>query len=133
MIADHKAAFEYDWRARLSLPLNAVGRSMSWGEALRVTERLSLDPSSHVAAAISGWDHPITFEAIVAMNQYDLDHQIAWAQGGKKGGRPKPYPRPWPTTKTKRKTKPDASLTQDQIIAALRMAGHDAPIPTRPA
>jgi hypothetical protein len=103
---------------------------MSWGEALRITKQLSIDPSSHVAAAVSGWDHPITHDAIVLMSLFDLQHQIAWAQSGRKGPRPKPYPRPWSSNTTKR-AKPDARLTQSEIIAALRAAGHYGPLPTR--
>lgn len=131
MIDAHRGAFEYEWRARFQLPLTAIGRSMSWGEAYRITTMLANDPTSHVAAAISGWDHPVSFEALALMNLFDLTHQIAWRQGGSKGPRPTPYPRPWRNRTTKR-AKPDASLTQDEIIAALRRAGHTAPIPVRP-
>lgn len=103
---------------------------MSWGEALRLTERLATDSSSFVAAALAGWDHPVSHGSIVLMNLFDLTHQIAWAQGGGKGSKPKPYPRPWTQTDTgRRKAKPDESLTQAEIVAALRAAGHTAPLP----
>jgi hypothetical protein len=132
LIDAHRGAFEYDWRARFSLPLTVVGKSMTWGEAGRLTQELAGEPSSRVCAAIGGWDHPTTWEALAVLNLFDLTHQIAWAQGGGKGQRPKPHSRPWPTTKTGRhKAKPDASLTQDEIIAALRAAGHTAPLPTK--
>jgi hypothetical protein len=128
LIDAHRGAFEYDWRARLSLSLRAIGRSMSWGEALRITQQLSRDSSSHVAAAVSGWDHPLSNDAIVLMNLFDLQHQIAWAQSGGKGRRPKAYPRPWASRETKRTR---THLSQDEIVAALRAAGHTAPLPTR--
>lgn len=103
---------------------------MSWGEAFRLTERLFLDPSSHVAAAVCEWAHPVTWDAIVAMNDYDLKHQIAWVQGGKKGPRPEPYVRPWPD-KVRKHLTPGKSLTQDEVLAALRAAGHDGEVPSR--
>lgn len=128
MIDAHKAAFEYDWRTRFRRPLAAVGKSMTWGEALRLTERLLHDPSAHVAASVAGWDHPVSWDALVAMDTYDLEHQIAWAQGGKKGSRPKPYPRPWPD-RVKKILRP--SVTQDEVVEALRAAGHTDPVPIR--
>jgi hypothetical protein len=87
-----------------------------------------VDPSSHVAASISGWTEPMSREALVAMDMFDFTVLCRWIDGGKKGPAPKPYPRPWPK-QSKKRVKPDASLTQEQIIAALRAAGHTAPIP----
>jgi hypothetical protein len=101
---------------------------MTWGEALRLVNRLVLDPSSHVAAAISGWSEPMSRESLALMDLFDLQVLFRWVDGGKKGQKPKPYPRPWPA-QTKKRVKPDASLTQEQIVAALRAAGHTAPLP----
>lgn len=128
LIDAHRGAFEYDWRTRFHLPLKVVGRSMTWGEAIRLTRALMLDPASAVCAAFNEFDRPTPREALVLMDLYDLYHQIAWSKAGGKGPKPKPYPRPWPAS-TKRRTGPDKSLTQDQIIAALRAAGHTAPLP----
>lgn len=125
MIDAHRGAFEYDWRTRFHLPLQAVGRRMSWGEAYRLTQILVQDPSSHVAASLAGLEYPITRVDLVLRDLYDLTHAIA---AGKK--RPKPYPRP---EVKKKRVQPDKSVTQDQIVAALRMAGHTAPLPTRAA
>lgn len=102
---------------------------MSWGEALRHTHTLAGDLSSHVGAALSGLKYPVTREAVVLMDLYDLEHHIAWAEAGGKGSAPRPYERPWHTETGPRKTKPDASLTQAEIVAALRAAGHTAPLP----
>lgn len=96
---------------------------MSWGEALRLTQVLAQDVSSAVGAALTGWDYPATREALVLMDLYDAFAQVNFQK-------PKPYPRPWPERSTKR-AKPDASLTQEEIVAALRKAGHTAAIPTR--
>jgi len=101
---------------------------MTYGEALRLVHVLVTDPSTRTAASLAGWDHPASRELLALMDLYDLTHYIAWAQGGSKGQKPKPYPRPWPDRKTVR-TKP--TVTQEQIIAALREAGHTAPLPTR--
>lgn len=120
----HRGAFEHDWRARFSLPLTAIGtRRMEWGEAIRLMQALALDSSTMVAAALAGWDYPVSAEALVLMNVHDI---LAGAYLKK----PEFWPRPWPD-KVKKRSKPDASLTQEEIIAALRKAGHTAPIPTR--
>lgn len=128
MIDAHRGAFEYDWRTRFGKPLRVVGRSMSWGEALRLTKILLSDPSSLVTAHAAGWEHPVTREDMVLRDLFDLTHQAALA-GSKK--RAKPYPRPWKTARSR--TKPAASVTQADILAALRHAGHTAPIPLKEA
>lgn len=101
---------------------------MTWGEAIRHAHTLASDPSSMIAAALHGWDHPVTREALALMDLFDLQHQIAWAQGGKKGPRPKPYPRPWPDRK---KSRPRPTVTPQVAIAALRAAGHTAELPSK--
>lgn len=93
-----------------------------------MTVELAADPSSRVGAALNGWSRPASRLELVLMDQFDLSHQIAWGQGGGKGPKPKPYPRPWPD-RQKSRTKPH--VTQEQVIAALRFAGHEAPIPTQ--
>lgn len=85
----HRGAFEYEWRARFHLPLTVVGRSMSWGEAVRLTERLCADPSSAISAALSGWEYPATLEALALWDLYDLQHM------SKSKRKPPKYPRPW--------------------------------------
>lgn len=100
---------------------------MTWGEAFRHTTTLAGDPSTQLASALSGWGRPVSREQAVLMDLYDLQHLIAWSQGGSKGSKPKPYPRPWQVDNTRR-VKP--SVSQDEVIRALRFAGHTAPIPT---
>lgn len=100
---------------------------MSWGEALRITERLAVDPSSQIGAALAGWTHPVSHEALVLMNLFDLTHQIAWAQAGGKGKRPTRHPRPW-ADETKKRAKP--TVSQERVLAALRAAGHAGPVPS---
>lgn len=108
------------------MPISAVGRSISWGEAYRLTQQLATDPASRVGAAINGWEFPVSREVLVLMDLFDLTHQIAWRQGGSKGARPKPYPRPM---RGKRKTRPRPTISQSAVMEALRAAGHTAPAP----
>ncbi len=65
---------------------------MMWGEAWRLTGLLAVDPSSQVAAALSGWYHPIDRVDLTLRDLYDLTHAVG-AAGSKQ--KPKPYPRPW--------------------------------------
>jgi hypothetical protein len=95
LIEEHRAAFAYDWRTRFHLPLDALddGR-MSLAEACLLLRGLAADPSSHVAAALGGWSHPMSREALIAADTWDL---LAAAHSDKKR-RTKPYPRPWKST-----------------------------------
>lgn len=99
---------------------------MRWGEALRLTAILATDTSSHVAAALNGWERPASMHELALLDLYDLTHMAAWSQGGGKGKRPKPYPRPWPD---RSKTVMTPTVTQEQVIEALRFAGHTMPLP----
>ena len=89
MIDAHRGAFEYDWRTRFHKPLKVVGKSMTWGEAIRLTAVLQLDPGSAVGAALAKFDHPTSREALILMDLYDSTEM---ARAGRKA---KPYPRPW--------------------------------------
>lgn len=62
---------------------------MTWGEAYRLARTLSADPSTALCAALAGWAHPVTREAMALMDLYDLQHT------SKAKRRPRPYPRPW--------------------------------------
>lgn len=62
---------------------------MTWGEALRMVQTLRADPSSALAAACEGWDHPVSREVAVLMDLWDLEA----AKSGAK--RPPKYPRVW--------------------------------------
>lgn len=95
---------------------------MLWGEALRLTQILACDPSSWVGAAINELDHPIERVDLTLRDLYDLQHQ------SKAKRKPKPYPRPWPD---RTKSRPRPSVSPQVAIAALRAAGHTAPLPER--
>lgn len=111
----HRGAFEHDWRARFHMPLREIGRSMTWGEALRLTEVLAHDPSSMVCAAIAGWEHPFSWEAIILADVFD----VQLAQASQK--RPKPWPRPW-LKRERRNLGRGTSMSIEQLEAVLAAA-----------
>lgn len=88
-MAKHRGAFEYDWRTRFHLPLRVVGRSMTWGETVRLVQHLAGDPSSALCAALNEWDYPLSREAIVLADLFDLQHL------SKAKRKPPTYTRPW--------------------------------------
>jgi hypothetical protein len=121
LIEDHPTAIAYDFRTRFGLPVTAVfdGR-IGWEEAWQLVQELALDPTSHLAAAVAGWDHPMSREALILADQFDL---TVAANSDRKKGKPKPYPRPF---KRKGASTRSAKPTVDQaaIDAALRARGH---------
>lgn len=62
---------------------------MGWAEAYRLMVQLCLDPASHVAAALAGWQRPASDGALVIADLFDLQHR------SKSKRKPKPYPRVW--------------------------------------
>lgn len=126
LIEEHKGAIEYDWRTRFQKPAKIIGtEKMTYGEAWRLVHILAGDPSSQIATALGAWSHPVTREDIVLRDLFDLQQAVAMAGSKKK---PTPYPRPWPT-KVSKGLAPGADITQDQILDALRAAGHDGALP----
>lgn len=95
---------------------------MSYGEAWRLTTILLGDMSSQLAASVAGWDGPIDRIDATLRDLFDLQHQ------SKSEKKVKPYPRPWPDS-VKKHVQPDKNVTQEQILGALRFAGHTAGMP----
>lgn len=116
----HRAAFEYDWRARFHLPLSVVGTpDMSYGEAGRLAAILMADPSSQVAAAREGWDAPRSREWFVMVDLFDLTHRSL-------SKNPKPYPRPnAPAESGMRRGR--TTLSREAVVAILNAHGHSFP------
>lgn len=115
LIEEHRAAFEYDWRARFGLSLGVVPEAMPWGEAIRLTDLLRRDPSSWLAASIEGWDFPLDRATAAILDLFDLEHAKA---GGKRP--PKPHSgRPWQDKPTVQRGDA-AGRTPDEIKAILR-------------
>lgn len=121
LIEEHRAPLEYDWRAVFGLPLSSIGRSVSWGEAVRLVDELAADPATHTAAALAGWAHPWSREAALLADLFDLTLAV-------NAKNPKPYPRPWVQQGDDRKRIGDASkFSQAEIreeLARMRGATH---------
>lgn len=124
LIAAHRGAVEYDWRTRFGLGLDDIGVDQSLQEAARLAEILREDPSSAISAVLRGWEHPVSREALVLMDVFDLNHMVA--AGGKKvkphAGRPGQQGR-----KVEKRGK--TTLSREEALALLRSAGHTAPEP----
>ena len=121
LIEEHRGALEYDWRLRFGLPLSAVGASMDYGEAMRLVGILVHDPSSQIAAAVNGWDFPITRETLAVLDLYDLEGIKA------AGSKWKPHDgRPFSATPDRTVTrKGDAGgRSAEEVRAILRSLGH---------
>lgn len=87
LIDERRAAVTYDWHARFGQPIAAIGTaSMPWPEAVDLAQIIHADPSSAVAAAALGWDYPMSREALILLDTFDLQHA---ANSSK---RPKPHP-----------------------------------------
>lgn len=65
---------------------------MPWGEAWRLTGVLLADPSSHIAASVAKWAHPVTREWMVTASLYDT---FVAVNADPKKHKPTPHPRPW--------------------------------------
>lgn len=125
LIAAHRGAVEYDLRSRFGLGLRDIGERVTLPELARLVDILMADPSSMVAAAIEGWTHPISREAAVLMDLFDLN---AAAHSGKK--KPAPYPgRPWASkSDVKRERRGNAAdRSPAEIRDILNTHGHALP------
>lgn len=89
---------------------------MSWGEAIRLTEILLVDPSSMLAAVREQWKYPVTRAEAVLMDLYDLEHRV------NSRTKPQPYQRPWETRQKRQRGKTD--MTRQQVVAVLNQFGH---------
>lgn len=104
LIAEHAAAFAYDFRSRFHVSIDTVGREISYGEAYLLVAQLLKDPSSAVYASANDWKYPLSREGLILSDLFDL---LMRANSGKR--RTKPYPRPFTSGakrigKTKRST-----------------------------
>jgi hypothetical protein len=89
---------------------------MTYGEAMRLTQRLAHDPASQVCAALSEWDAPRSHEWLLLADTYD-----ATVQANFKGA--KPYPRPYPEPGTTRRG--HTKRSRAEVLAILAAHGHD--------
>lgn len=91
---------------------------MGWGEALRLVRLLRSDPSSQIATAIEEWEYPLSREAAILADMWDLSYAKA---GAKKRER---YPRPFKTAGKVQKWGDAAGRSRDEIVAILAAHGH---------
>ncbi|ROR97783.1 hypothetical protein EDD28_2391 [Salana multivorans] len=111
---EHSIKFDYDWRSRFHIPFSP-GVTQTWREAWALFLELREDPSSRVAAAMAGWERPVSHEEIALLDLLDTLRAVNWDP---KKGPYEPLPRPWPDpnkTRIGRATRP-----QSEILAALR-------------
>lgn len=104
---------------------------MPWDEAIRLTKILINDPTAQVAAAMSEWDHTIDRTTLAVLDLFDLQHQIAWTQGGKKGQSPKPHPgRPFKRQQpdTTRRLGNTEGRSRADVVEYLNSLGHHLPV-----
>lgn len=98
---------------------------MTWGEAVRLTRTLRTDPSSSIAAAIEGWTHTTSREALVLMDLFDLEHTINSKRT------PEPHPgRPNPPKRADRGERigNPGTRTREEVLAHFRSLGHNLPV-----
>lgn len=84
---------------------------------------LRRDPSSAVAASFEGWEFPMSREALILADLYDLTFS---ANSDPKKGRPKPHPgRPWKQETAERQQVGNASgRSREEVRAIMRRLGH---------
>lgn len=127
LISLHRGAVEYDLRQRFQIGLRDVGDRVTLSEVARLVVILRSDPSSAIAAALEGWDYPISREALLIADLYDL---TVLANSDSKKGRPKPHPgRPFKSDDHReRKYGDTGGRTRAEVVEILNALGHSLPV-----
>jgi len=112
---NHRAALEYDWRNRFHLPYSEVGRSMSYGEAVRLVGALAGDPSTRLAASLNQWDQPRSPEWLVLADLFDAFVRANYRN-------PQKYPRPFLDGGVVKRGK--TNRPRAEVISLLNRHGH---------
>jgi hypothetical protein len=86
---------------------------MTWAEAVRLYRQLAADWSTAIAAARAGWEYPMSREALVLADLFDLQHFT------KSKRRPKQYPRPWSDKRSKTFGRASKKRTSAEVRAIL--------------
>lgn len=91
---------------------------MELGEAWRLTQQLNRDPTSAIGAALAGWDYPISHEALLLADLFDLEHTVNAKR------RPSPHPiRPFKAnTDSVRRIGNVLGRTREQVVSILDRA-----------
>ena len=118
LIKRDRGAVEYDLRQRFGLGLRDVGERITLAELARLVAILRNDPSSMIAASIEGWNYPMSREAAIFADLYDLQYAKT---GAKKRIQ---YPRPWKRDKNTQRYGNTGGRTRAEVIAILNAHGH---------
>lgn len=118
LIEEHRSAVAYDWRSRFGLGSEVIGDGMGWREAVDLADTLRRDPTSWLGAALSGWKYPMSHEAVLLADLFDLEHTVNSKRP------PKPHPiRPWETSgRTSQRMGDTGGRSREQVEAILRRA-----------
>lgn len=115
VIEEHPSAIARDCRELLGFSVMEIGGSVRYDEAILLLSTLMRDPRSWVQAEIAGWEHPVSWEWITAVDLYDLQHS------SKSKKKIKPYPRPWPDeNKSRMGGDRKVRRTAEEVMAILR-------------
>lgn len=122
LIDERRQAFTYDWHTRFGQPVAAIGSpSMPWNEAVALAQVIHMDPSSMLSAAALGWDYPLTREALISLDTFDLLHAANTSK------RPKPHPmRPKSQTKQTNRYGNVGGRSVEQVKALLQQRRNGA-------
>lgn len=122
VVSEYRGALEYDFWFRFGTGLEVIGTGMSLTTAARLTKIIRSDPSSALAAAVEGWDHPVSREAAVLMDLWDLEA----AKSGAKS--PPRYPRVWAARGEQERMGDVGGRSPDEVRDILRKARGGAPV-----
>lgn len=126
LIRVHRGAVEYDLRHRFGLGLRDIGNRVTIAEVARLITICRADPGSATAAAVEGWDFPISRESLALYDLYDLTVQ---AHSDTKKGRPKPRAgRPFKVeTGNRQRFGNTGGRTRAEVVEILNGLGHSLP------
>lgn len=94
---------------------------MTWAEAYDLTIELGKDPTSHVGAALAGWEHTYSHEALILADLYDLT--VSANTDKARRAKIRPYPRPFETNRDRERSRRPA-VSQAVVKATLAAMGH---------
>lgn len=115
LIDEHHDAFAHDWWSTYGISPDSIGNQMSWRDAIGCARTLRADPASAIAAALEGWTNPISREALLLMDVFDLEHAVNSKRT------PKPHPgRPWDTKGHQERHGDAAGRTNEEVMALVR-------------
>lgn len=84
---------------------------------------LAADTTSQIAVALAGWKYPVSREAMVLADLFDMQ------LGSKSKKKPAPYPRPWVKDGSSVERKGNAAgRSKAQVRDILNAHGHNLPV-----